>query len=197
MAENYHGMTLEEIKAKYYLDLTGDEEGAELRFLNGKIGRLWQDLFYYYNDTISQLKETKKRLRIIDEQLLLNETKVKWKYMMENKVLGRMDKWSDSARETAALIETRTDEMVESLVVIKNIISDLEEELSIWKEIKSNLSFISERINSSLMSIAVEAKIQGREPTNIPHEPRPKPKFQRSNEEMLDDYKDFTTGDKF
>ena len=167
-SKKYHGLSLEEIKARYYIDFTGEEDPGSLKYLNGKISKLWQDVAFFYNDTNSQLKRAQNALRRIDEQLEYEENKAKWKYITENKVLPKNERWTDSARSTAAFIETRTDKLKENLNEIRDAISDMQEEAAVWHEVRQNLRMIASRVDNASMNMAVEAKLSRSEPGNIP-----------------------------
>jgi len=166
--KKYHDMTLEEIKAKYYVQTTGIEDNNQLKHINGKLSRLYQDAMYYYTDTETDLAKFKERLTTIEEQLKVDEAKVKWKYITENKVVKPRERWSDDARETAAILETRDDAFRENLKIIKTGIGELVEELGVWKHVLENLKFIAGRIDNCSMNTAVEARIMRNEPTNVP-----------------------------
>ena len=180
--KKYHNMTLDEIKAKYYIQFSGDELCGQLKWMNGKLSRLWQDVAYYYSDTKSQVEYFKKKLELLNEQLDYDEQKVKWRLITENKVMSGKFKWSDSARETAAFIETRNDKLINNIKTVKETIIEFEEELTIWHEVRENLRFISGRVDNSTMNIATENKFLNKEPTNIPQED-PKPKEEENVEE--------------
>lgn len=165
----FHGMTLEEIKAKYYIEFDGEESPGQLQMINGKLSRLWQDVAYYYSHTESQLSSYKRRFETVEATIEYKKNQVKWNYITENKVLPPRSKWSDSARETAAEIEIKSNpEIVAQLNEIKEGISILEDELSVWHRIRQNLRFIADRINNTTMDIAIENKLARSEPTNIP-----------------------------
>jgi len=166
--KKYHGMTLEEIKAKYYVYMAGNEDNSALRHIDGKLSRLWQDVSFYYTDTETMLADAKRDLSRLEDQIELDKVKVKWKYITQNKALPVRERWSDDARETAAIIETNTDKLHEALLLSREVISDYLEELAVWKAVKDNLKFIGDRINNSSMNTAVEAKFMRQEPTNIP-----------------------------
>jgi len=168
----YHGMTNEEIRTNYYITFQGDEDPGDLKYINAKLSRLWQDASHFYRDTKSKLENYKARMRCIEETIELKSKKVDWKYITENKVLPTNERWSDKARDTAAFIEVRVDEKLkQDLDDIRNGISEIEDELMVWHEIRNNLRFIATRIDSASMNVAVEAKLSAREPGNIPQMP--------------------------
>lgn len=180
----YHGLTLEEIKSRYYVRLTGEENTSEIKVINGKLSKLWQDVAYYYMDSMSQLKFYHNKLKAIDETLDLERKKVEWKYITENKVLPVKSRWSDKARDVASYIETNTSELVENLNIVRETINALEEEVAIWKDVKYNLNYISERVSGNSMLTGIEAKLLFREPTNIPLPE--KKEFERPNTDHLE-----------
>jgi len=170
MAKQYHGMTMQEINEKYYIHINGEESPSQLNFINSKLARIWQDINNKYVDTLDQLSECKTSLRQIEEELELHEHQVKWKHIVENKLLQFRDRLSDPGRETAAIIETRTPNLISNLKVIKNQIDDLNRELMVWKEVKENISYVSDRVKNNGMNIAIEAKLLKEDPVNIPTE---------------------------
>jgi hypothetical protein len=171
--KKYHNMTLEEIRSKYYVYMTGEESTAQLKMLNGKLSRLYQDAMFYFADTTALLKEAERELRHVNEQLEVLEKKADWKYICDNKVLPVKSRLSDKAREVAVYIETRTDNLTSAMAIAKDIICDLEDELGIWKSIKENLKYIADRVDNAGMNSAVEAKFLHNEPTNIPVDDEP------------------------
>lgn len=166
--KKYHELSLEEIKSRYYVHFSGEEDPGQFKYINGRIATLWQDVAFFYNDTNTLLSRAKNELRRIEETLDLEEKKVEWKYICENKVLPKGDRMTDDARECAAFIETRTDKLKENLSSIRDIIADLHEEVSVWDEVRNNLKMISKRIDTASMNSAVELKITGREYVNVP-----------------------------
>lgn len=170
MAEGkkYHGMTLEELRAKFYINIDGSEAPGTINLINAKLSKLWQDVSYYLADTKSMLDDLKKKMKAYERQIELEEQKVKWKYIVENKTLPKQEKWSDEARTTAAFVETRTQDLSDNLATVGEAINDLEEEFAVWETIKKNLKFIADRVDNSSMNNAVDAKITRGEPTNIP-----------------------------
>lgn len=169
MVKKYHGMTLDQIKSKYYVEMDGEENSSQLKFIDGKLSRLWQDVAYYYSDTKTQYEDYKKRMKAVEETIEYKKNQVKWKYITENKVLPHGKKWSDSARETAAAIEVKNDpKTIAELEEIRNNIATYEEELAIWHEVRNNLRFIADRVDNCTMNSGIEGKMQRREPSNIP-----------------------------
>lgn len=163
MTRKYHEMTLDEIKAKYYIYVTGNENTADLRTINAKLSRLWQDASYYFNDSETQYKDAKRRLERIEDQLEHAEKKSDWRLISENKLMEKSDRMSDKARETAKYIETRTDELIAQLITVKDLLCELEDEVSVWHSIKKNLMFIADRVGNSGMNMGTEAKMMQRD----------------------------------
>ena len=167
LTKKYHGMSIDEIKSKFYVYTTGTENGAQLKLINSRLSELWQDAGYYYMDTKRQIDQYKTKLRNIEDTLELKEQKVKWKYICDNKVLPTKERYSDPARETAAFIETRDEQLISNLRTIKSFIDDLNEELGIWNEIKENLRFISFSTQDSTRNNVNETRFLKNEPSNI------------------------------
>ena len=165
----YRGMSIEEISSKFYVPFTGAEESGALKNISAKLSRLWQEASTNYTLSEAELSDKKGRLVALQDQLELSEQQVKWQYITQNKVLPTKERYSDSARETVAFINTRSEGLMLNLKTIKIGIQALQEEVAVWKNVKGTLSFIAGRVDAANLNVAVEAKLSAAEPTNQPH----------------------------
>lgn len=155
----YHGYTIQEINDKFYVRYSGEEEMRDLKNINSKLTRYWQEVSHYYQDSKSLLDHAVSRLRRMEEDLKLQEEEVKADLIMESRGLPKGERWSDKARETISLSRVMTSDVKAELNKLKSEVSQYKEEVAIWKEIRNNLKFISDRINNTTMAMGIEAKI--------------------------------------
>jgi len=165
---HYHGMTHQEVKDKFYINYDGEEDIPVMKRINGRLSKLWQEASYYYTDSKNEMSKVKNRIRRIDSQLKYNREEIKQKYIMENRSVTRDKKWTDAARETFAYVESLNPDLRGDIEKLHKELSDWSEEVALWFEIMNNLKFIGERVDSSSMNTAVEAKMSNKEPSNIP-----------------------------
>lgn len=159
MEKKYHGMTLKDIRDKYYITYQGNEDSIEIYDINSKLTRYWQEVSYFYTDTKRKKAAAKDHLRRLEEQFDLDVSEAKGRLLDDNRALPKSDRLSDKARETLAIRECMTNEIREEFSEARAAISEWEEESTIWHEVRQNLRFISDRINNSTMNMGIEAKI--------------------------------------
>jgi hypothetical protein len=168
--KKYHGLTLNEIKNRFLIHVEGTELSGDLKYINAKLARLWQEVSYFYRDAEVNLTSAKRRLARIEEELLYKEELIKHNLLLADRAKDKNTRMSDSARNTSAIIQTRTEELMSTLANIKDIIQLLQEEQFVWKDIKESLAFVSKRIDSSGMNNAVEAKLAATDPLINSHQ---------------------------
>jgi len=155
----YHGMTLDEIRDKYYIFYDEYATTGCLKTMNSKLAKLWQDVSYYKSDTERICGRLENQIQSINEQLKHNMEIVRQKYIIQNMTMAKDRKLSDKARDTYAYIEAIDDNVRQKLDYLRQQLVDVKEELAIWDRILGNFKYIAGRIDTSTIDIGIEAKI--------------------------------------
>ena len=159
MAKKYQGMTIDEITTKYYIRYSGEENSTELKRINSKLSRYWQEVSGYYTVAKNNLDDAESELRRIEMQIDYDIEDQKAALLLESRDLPKQQRWSDKARETLAHSRVMTREVKTMLTDAKDNVMACKEEVAIWHEIRNNLRYISKRIDNSTINMGIEAKI--------------------------------------
>lgn len=157
--KKYHGLTLKEIRDKYYIHYEGHEDQRDMYEINSKLAGYYQEVSYYYTDSKRLLERSEDTLRRMTADYEYEIENHKARYLRESLEMPKGKRWSDKARETLSISDAMSPERKKDFSNMETIIKDLKEEVVIWHEIRNNLRFVSKRVDNDSMNMAVEAKV--------------------------------------
>ena len=157
--KTYHGLTLLDIKDKYYIRYQGHEEQRDMYDINSKLAEYWQEVSYYYVDSKRQLDGLEDTLRRFTADYEAEVEDNKARYLRESLSMPKGKRWSDKARETLAISDAMTSDKRRAFKELNDLINTSKDEVNLWHEVRNNMRFISKRVDNDSMNMAVEAKI--------------------------------------
>lgn len=154
--KRYQGFTIDELRARYSITVSGNEKGMELNKKNATLIKYYQEISKFLTIVESKKDTLKYQLETIEDHIKSEEL-ANFQSITSRDFMNKT-KTTDAYRKALAFNIARPKDIMDKRDRLTQEYNDIMVEYNIWKRLLETIIFVSEKIDKNAITVNSELK---------------------------------------